>query len=258
MVRKIHICFAVTTLMLGLQEPAAHGQRLTFIPGIRIPALANLATTGHLTYYFSDDVNSVYNIRTDDLMKSRSLLFPEMNIRYLFNDNLYVNWLAGYLSFLKELEINYDSRFQTNTRYFTQFDYSFLTNSLSAGYRFFRGKEVRLLLDAGIDYHMLTRFKEVSRKDEKYFLINQYPYGHIIHQNFSDIAAGFFSYQVRAGIEYYLFTFQAGITGSITDINGSEKSSFYKGYNCFFISAGINIVHWLPRSGRNIKHDITE
>jgi hypothetical protein len=258
MVRKIHICVAVTAIMLGLQIPVATGQRLTFTPGICVPAGASLSTAGHLTYYFSDDVNSVYDIRTNDLLKTRSLFFPEVNIRYLFNDNFFVNWQAGYLSFLKELEINYNSRFQTDTRYYTQFDYSFFTNSLSAGYRFFRGKEVRLIVSAGIDYHQLVRFKEVSRKDEKYFLINQYPYGHIIHQNFSEIVNGFLNYQVRAGIEYYLFTFQAGMTGSITDINASAESSFYKGYTCYFVSAGINLIQWLPRSGKNIKHQIIE
>lgn len=258
MVRKIHIYVALTAILPGLYAPVISGQRLTVTPGIRIPASASLATTGNLVYYFSDDVNSVYDIRTDDLLKPRSLFFPEINVRYLFNDNLFVTWQAGYLSYLKELEINYNSRFQTDTRYFTQFDYSFFTNSLSAGYRFFRGKEMRLVVSGGIDYHQLVRFKEVSRKDEKYFLINQYPYGHIIHENFSQIADGFPNYQVRAGIEYYIFTLQAGVTGSFTDMNTSAESSFYKGYRYYFVSAGINLIQWLPRSGRNIKHETSE
>lgn len=258
MVKRVILFIAASAIIDGLLLPVATGQRVTFTPGIRIPVSAGIATTNQLTYYFSDDVNSVYHIRTEDGLAPRSLFFPEGTIRYLMNDNLFVTYQAGYLSFLKELEINYNSRFQSDTRYFTQFDYSFLTNTLSAGYRFFRGKEVRLILQAGIDHHLLVRFKEISRKDEKYFLINQYPYGHIIHQNFSEIAGGFMNYQVRAGIEYYIFTFQAGMEGSITDLNASSARDFYKGYSFYFVSAGINLVHWLPKSGRNIRHEINE
>lgn len=227
-------------------------QKCTIGGALRYPVQASLTTIPEQVFYFADDVNSIYIVRPEDKMKPRSLLFPEVFARYMFNDNIFIRYNFGYLSYLKSVNINYNSRFHDNLNYTNSFDYSYLTNQLGAGYRFLRGKEVRMHLSAGVSHYYLIRFKEVSRKDESLLLVNQFPYGQLIHQDFSSITRSLFTYHFEVGLEYYLFTLSVSYQNSFTGLN--EQGDFYDSYQAVFINAGINIFNFLVENKKFIRH----
>lgn len=227
-------------------------QKLTIGGALRYPIYAELSTIDEKIYYFSDDVNSIYIVQTDDKLKPRSIMFPEIYARVMFNDNIFTRYKIGYLSFLKSVNINYNSRFHDNLNFTNSFDYSFLTNQISVGYRFLRGKEIRLELSAGVSNYYLLSFKEVSHKDESLLLVNQYPHGQVIHQDISSIRKSFFCYDLSAGLEYYILLLNVSYQRSFTELN--VEGDFYQTYNSLFVSAGINLFNFLIENKKFVKY----
>jgi hypothetical protein len=237
---------------------AHHGisQKFTLGGALRYPVYSELSTIAEKTYYFSDDVNSIYSVRPENQLQPRSVIFPELYARVMFNDNIFARYRLGYLSFLKSVNINYNSRYHDDLNYTNSFDYSFLTIQLSFGYRFFRGKEVRFELSAGVSNYYLIRFKEVSHKDESLWLVNQYPFGQIIHQDISSIRNNFFCYDLSAGLEYYVLLINVSYQRSFTELN--EEGDFYHSYNAFFVCAGINLFNFLIENKKIVKYKSEE
>jgi len=106
-------------------------QKITLGASLRYPVFASLPSFDEKVFLFADDVNSIYAVRPEKGLKPRSLLFPEICGRYLFNDNIFIRYELGYLSYLKTVNINYNSRFHDNLNYEYSFDYSYLTNHFS-------------------------------------------------------------------------------------------------------------------------------
>jgi hypothetical protein len=243
-------------LILAMNFLEGVSQKFTLGGVLRYPIYSELLTVEEKIYYFSDDVNSIYSVQPEDKLKPRSLMFPEVYARIMFNDNIFARYKMGYLSFLKSVNINYNSRFHDNLNYTNNFDYSFLTNQLSAGYRFLRGKEIRFELSAGVSHYYLLRFKEVSRKDKSLLLVNQYPFGQVIHQDISSIKRSFFSYDFSAGLEYYILILNVSYQRSFTELN--VEGDFYQAYNAFFVSAGINLFNFLIENKKFVKYKTEE
>lgn len=227
-------------------------QKFTIGGTLRYPIYAELSTIDEKIYYFSDDVNSIYLVQPEDKLTPRSLIFPDVYARVMFNDNIFTRYKIGYLSFLKSVNINYNSRYHDDLNYTYSFDYSFLTNQLSMGYRFFRGKEIRFELSAGVSNYYLLRFREVSHKDESLLLVNQYPYGQVIHQDISSIKNSFFCYDLSAGLEYYILLINVSYQRSFTELN--VEGDFYKSYSAFFVSAGINLFNFMIENKKFVKY----
>jgi len=243
--------YGIFLLLATMTITELSAQKFTIGGALRYPVSADLSTLSDKTFYFADDVNSIYTVQPDDRLKPRSFLFPEAYARFMANDNIFVRYKIGYLSYLKSVNINYNSGYHNNLDYTNSFDYSFLTNQISAGFRFFRGKEIRLELSAGVSYYYLLWFKEVSRKDESLLLVNQYPYGQVIHQDLSSINSSFFDYDLSAGLEYYVFNLNLSYQQSFTGLN--ERGDFYRSYQAVFINVGINLFNFLVENKRIVK-----
>ena len=244
--------YIILMLLVSMNTHKGISQKFTIGGALRYPIYAELSTIDEKIYYFADDVNSIYSVQPEDKLNPRSFIFPEVYARVMFNDNIFARYRIGYLSFLKSVNINYNSRYHDDLNYTNSFDYSFLTNQLSVGYRFFRGKEFRFELSAGVSNYYLLRFKEVSHKDESLLLVNQYPFGQVIHQDFSSIKNSFFCYDLSAGLEYYILLLNVSYQGSFTELN--VEGDFYKSYNAFFVSAGINLFNFMIENKKIVKY----
>ena len=237
-------------LLVGMTSQA-FTQKLTVGADLRYPVFSELETKEGRTLYFADDINSAYQVDSDHRLRSRSFAFPESYARYLFNDNVFVQYQIGYLSYLKTVNTLYKSSLHNNVKYTNSFDYSYLTNQLSVGYRFLRGKEMRFTLSGGIGQYYLLRFKEISRKDESLWLKNLVPYGQVIHQDYASISDQFFTYIFSGGLEYYILTVKVTYHQSFTNLN--ETGDFINAYRAFYISAGLNLLNFQVRNKKLIR-----
>lgn len=226
-------------------------QKLT--TGIKtiIPINPKLETVDELNYYFADDVNSSYKLVPEDKLKTRSYISLKIYTRYMVNDNWFISHEAGYLPYLKKYNLYYNSTYINDINLKTRFDYSFFTNSLLFGYKFLRIKEIRPKLYGGISLFTLLRFKEVLNRAEEYRLVNQYPYGQVIHQQIATIKNNFLNYTVGVGFEYYILSFDIVYDCSFNKIGGDE---LYKLYNSFYFSVGLNLVNILVKSKKVEKY----
>lgn len=242
---------SIWCIFLVLASMAMHAQKLTFGMALRYPQSSSLETNEGRTLYFADDINSAYKVSSDHALQPRSIAFPELHSRYLLNDNVFLQYQLGFLSYLKTVNILYNSSLHNEVEFSNSFDYSFLTNQLSFGYRFLRGKEMRLTLSADLGNYYLMRFKEVSRKDESLWLKNQHPYGQIIHQDYASLADMFFVAGISGGIEYYLLTLKVSYQQSFTGLN--EEGDFYTAFRGLYLTAGLNLLNFHVKSKKLIR-----
>jgi len=237
-------------LLVGMTQQA-FTQKLTIGADLRYPVISELETNEGRILYFADDINSAYQVDSDHRLQSRSFAFPELYARYLVDDNIFAQYQIGFLSYLKTVNTLYNSSLHNNVEYANSFDYSYLSNELSVGYRFLRGKEMRLTLSGGLGHYYLLRFKEVSRKDESLWLKNQYPYGQVIHQDYASIADQFFAYKITGGLEYYILTVSVSYHQSFTDLNNTGE--FNNSYRALYINAGLNLLNFQMKNKKLIR-----
>jgi hypothetical protein len=226
-------------------------QKLTFGAKIIFPFKTELETLSELNYFYADDINSSYKLVPENKLKTRSYVSLIIYTQYMLNDNWFISYYTGYLPYLKRYNIYYNTTYIDNINLKTRFDYSFFTNSLRLGYKFLRTKEVRPKIYAGVTYFSLFRFKEVLHRAEEYRLVNQYPYGQVIHQQIAAIKDNFFSYTIGLGLDYYLLNFDIVYDYSILDVG---NDLFYKHYSSLYFTAGINLATLLVKSRKVIKY----
>lgn len=220
-----------------------YAQQLTFsINGI-LPIDPRIETINELNYYYADDINSQYKVNPEDVLRARSIISIKPGFRNMLNDNWFVNYEISYLSFLKTIKILYNTRHINNVNLDTRFNYSYLSNTLTGGYRFLHIKEVRPKLYTGISLYSLIRFKEIGHRADENKLINLYPYGQIIHQEISAIKNNFLAYTIGFGLEYYLLNFNIEYVSSMTKLGA--KNSIYKNFNVLYFSTGLNLKTFL-------------
>ena len=230
-------------------------QKLT--TGIKtvIPINAKLETIDELNYYYADDVNSWYKLVPEDKLITRSYISLKFFTRYMVNDNWFISHEVGYLPFLKKYNLYYNCTYINNINLKTRFDYSYFTNSIFVGYKFLRIKEIRPKLYGGISLFSLFRFKEVLSRAEEYRLVNQYPYGQVIHQQIGSIKNNFLNYTVGFGFEYYILNFDIIYDCSFKNIGSDD---FYKLYKSLYLNVGINLANILVKSKKVVKHKVFE
>ena len=93
--------YSIPLFIMILFTAQGISKKITFGGALRYPVNAELTTANEITYFFADDVNSVYSVQPDDRLQPRSLLFPEIYGRMMFNDNIFIRYNIGYLSYLK-------------------------------------------------------------------------------------------------------------------------------------------------------------
>ena len=246
MVKYIPILFFILISSLN-------AQKLTIGAKIVFPYSTELETSPELDYYYADDINSFYKLVPEDKLNTRSYFSLTIYTRYMFNDNWFINYEAGYLPYLKHYNIYYNTTYIDNINLKTRFEYSYFTNSLKLGYIFLRTKEVRPKIFAGINTFSLFRFREVIHRAEEYRLVNQYPYGQVIHQQIAAIKDNFLNYTIGAGLDYYILNFEFVYDCSF-DKTGTDE--FYKFYKSFYFTAGINLATILIKTKKVRKYNM--
>jgi hypothetical protein len=222
-----------------------------------LPVNSAIETPSHFNYYFADDINSSYYVAPENSISAMTLITLRPYIHYMFNDNLFMNYELSVISYLKTVRIRYNNTYVHDIGLDTRFNYTFFTNSVVAGYKFLRGKEIRPRVYFGASTYSLLAFNEVTQRAEKYKLINQYPYGQIIHQNFTPIRNNFYTYTLGVGFDYYVLNIDFCYDFTPKTV-GSNKTSIYKNYNSSFITIGVNLWSFLIRSKKIIRFKDTE
>jgi hypothetical protein len=214
------------------------------------PLSANLETVQQASYYFADDRNTAYNVRPDKGLEKRFIVFPRLFAQYMLNDNLLLGYETGYTTFLKKYTIRADSDVKNNQVMDTHYDYSFFTNTLYAGYKFLRTRELRPKLYTGITHLTLLRLKEVTNRSTEYYLNNIDPYGRVIHQQVNSLQNSIFAHTIGFGIEYYILNIDLTYDYSLTTLEKAAAMPFYRQYRMLSLSAGINLLGVLPGSSK--------
>jgi hypothetical protein len=132
----------------------------------------------------------------------------------------------------------------------THYDYSFFTNTLYAGYKFLRTRELRPKIFSGITHLSLLRLQEVTNRSIEYHLRNTDPYGKVIHQQVNGMHNSFFAHTIGVGIEYYILNIDITYDYSITTLEKTSSMPFYTQYRMLSLSAGINLLGVLPGGGK--------
>jgi hypothetical protein len=246
MKQKILILLLLGTGLSGSAQKLSLGIKTV------LPLNSILETPSHFNYYFADDINSSYYVAPENSISAMTLITLRPYIHCMFNDNIFMNYELSVISYLKTVRIRYNTTYVHDIGLDTRFNYTFFTNSVVAGYKFLRGKEIRPRVYFGASTYSLIAFKEVTQRAAKYKLINQYPYGQIIHQNFTPIRNNFYAYVFGIGLDYYVinFDFYYDFTPSTV---GSNTTSIYKNYHSSYFTVGVNLWSFLIRSKKIIR-----
>jgi hypothetical protein len=222
-----------------------------------LPVNSVLETPVRFNYFFADDINSSYEVYPENSLSTMTMITLRPFIHYMMNDNWFMNYEFSVISYLKTVRIRYNTTYAHDIGVDTRFNYIFMTNSLVAGYKFLRGKEIRPRVYFGASSYTLLTFKEITQRAEKYKLINQYPYGQIIHQNFTPIRNNFYTYLLGVGFDYYVLNFDFYYEFSPKSV-GSNKTSIYKNYHSSNVAIGVNLWSFFIRSKKIIRFKDTE
>jgi hypothetical protein len=249
---KYFLLFILSFLICFLAE----AQKLSF--GIKsvFPVSANLESPGRLDYYYADDINSHYTVLPEKKLQLRSLLTLKPYLQFMFNDDWFAIYELSYLDYQKTYGIKYNTTYVEMVNLDTRFNYGFLTNCISIGYKFLRTKEIRPSLYIGANLMTLMRFKEITDKADEYRLVNNNPYGQVIYQDISSLKDNFITYTAGFGLEYYVL--KIDFWYDLSPSETGKTSDFYGNYSSLNFSVGFNLFNILLKSKKVIKYNEAE
>ncbi|HEX8530616.1 MAG TPA: hypothetical protein VF646_11360, partial [Cytophagales bacterium] len=200
------------------------------------------------TFYFADDVNTEFRVKPEAAMRPRLLVYPRLFCQYLFNDNYLVSFESGYLSLLKQYTIREYGDFKQDFVWDTRYKYTFFTNTFHAGYAFWRTREVRPRVFAGITQYVPLEVTEVTGRAAENRLARVEPYGQVIHRNIRALPGSLWTTTVGAGLQYYLFQVDVYYDRSLGRVEKNQFQPLYRHYSSFSATAGVNLLHLLVKS----------
>ena len=214
----------------------------------------DLKTVDKKVFSYADDVNTTYTVENKDEMTTEGLLSPSLYFNYFLNDNLFLQYETGIYAYKKDYTVSYKDNLVAPISKQHIYNYQFLSNKLSIGYRFMRTKAMRAKVYGGPGMYSLLQLNERATRTESHLLKNIAPYGQVIHKEVNRINNNFYTWHVGVGIDYYLLSFEMSYEKNFSAVDTTPSESYYQSSETVIMSLGIRLFNGFVK-GKKVKYE---